>query len=179
MPFLVTLPAISGFVLLKYEHWTIDAFEMWCWRRLLRIPWTTRRSNQLILKGINPEYSLEGQMLKLNLHYFGHLIQRASSLEKTLMLGKIEGRRRRGNRRWDDWMASPTQCTWVWANSGRWWRTGKPGMLQSMGLQESDMTEWLNWTELKHCAWWKKPITQDRMRLILFMWNALRTYENV
>ena len=80
----------------KAEHKKIDAFELWCWRRLLRVPWTPRRSNQSILKEISPEYSLEGLMLKLRLQYFDHLMQRANSLEKTLMLGKIEGRRRRG-----------------------------------------------------------------------------------
>ena len=79
----------------KSEHRRIDAFELWCWRRLLRAPWTARRSNQFILKEINPEYSLEGLMLKRKLQYFGHLMRRANSLEKTLMLGKIEGRRRR------------------------------------------------------------------------------------
>ena len=94
-------------VIYVYESWTIkkaecqriDAFELWCWRRLLRIPWTIRRSNQSLLKRISPEYSLEGLMLKLKLQYFGHLMRRASSLEKTLMLGKIEGRRRRGQQR--------------------------------------------------------------------------------
>ena len=80
----------------KAEHRRIDAFELWCWRRLLRVPWTARRSNQSILKEINPEYSLEGLMLKLKLQFFGHLMRRADSFEKTLMLGKIEGRRRRG-----------------------------------------------------------------------------------
>ena len=80
----------------KAEHWRIDAFELWCWRRLLRVPWTASKSNQSILKGISPEYSLEGLMLKLKLQYFGHLMQRTDSLEKTLMLGKIEGGRRRG-----------------------------------------------------------------------------------
>ena len=80
----------------KAEHQRIDAFKLWCWRRLLRIPWTAKRSNQSILKEINPEYSLEGLMLKLKLQYFGHLMGRANSLEKTLMLGKTEGRRRRG-----------------------------------------------------------------------------------
>ena len=80
----------------KAEHQRIDAFELWCWRRLLRVPWSARRSFQSILKEINPEYSLEGLMLKLKFQYFGHLMQRADSLEKTLMLGKIEGRRRRG-----------------------------------------------------------------------------------
>ena len=83
----------------KAEHQRIDAFELWCWRRLLRVPWTTRRSNQSILKKPNPEYSLEGLMLKLKLQYFGHLMRRTDSLEKTLMLGKIEGRRRRGQQR--------------------------------------------------------------------------------
>ena len=117
----------------KAEHWGIDAFELWCWRRLLRVPWTARRSKQSILKEINPEYSLEGLMLKRQ--YFGHLMQRTNSLEKTLILGKIEGRRRRRRQRmrWLD--TSPTQWTWVWASSGRWWRTGKPGTLQSVGLQ--------------------------------------------
>ena len=80
----------------KAEHQRIDAFELWCWRRLLRVPWTARRSNQAILKEINPEYSLEGQMRKLKLQYFGHLMQRTDSFEKTLMLGKIKSRKRRG-----------------------------------------------------------------------------------
>ena len=110
----------------KDECWIIDAFELWCWRTLLRVPWTARRSNQSILKEISPEYSLEGLMLpilKLKLQYFDHLMWRTYSLEKTLMLGKIEGRRRRGkgdNRGWDGWMASATQWTWVWVNSGSW-----------------------------------------------------------
>ena len=124
----------------KAEYWRIDAFELWCWRRLLRIPWTARRSNQSILKEINPRYSLEGLMGKLMLQYFGHLMQRTDSLEKTLMLGKIEGRRRRAwdemmRWGWDGWMASPTWWTWVWVSSGSWWWTGRPGMLQSTGSQ--------------------------------------------
>ena len=86
------------------EHRRIDAFELWCWRRLLRIPWTARRSNHSILKENNPEYFLEGLMLKLKLQYFGHLMWRADSLEKTLMLGKIEGKKRRGNRGWEGWI---------------------------------------------------------------------------
>ena len=93
-------------VMYRCESWTIkepecqrmDAFELWCWRRLLRVPWTARRSNQSVLKEISPEYSLEGLLLKLKLQYFGYLMRRTDSLEKTLMLGKIEGRRRRGNR---------------------------------------------------------------------------------
>ena len=97
---------VSPLVMYGYESWTIkkvehrtDAFELWCWRRLLRVPWTARRSNQSILKKISPEYSLEGLMLKLKLQYFGHLMQRTDSFEKTLMLGKIEGGRRRGRQR--------------------------------------------------------------------------------
>ena len=132
----------------KAEHWRIDSFELWCWRRLLRVPWTARRSNQSILKEISPEYSLEGLMLKLKFPYFGHLMRRTDSFEKTLVLGKIKGRSRRGDRGWDGWMASPTQWTRVWVNSGSCCWTGRPGVLQSMGSQESDATEQLYWTEL-------------------------------
>ena len=128
MLFLVVMYRCESWTIRKAECQIIDAFELWCWRRLLRVPWTAR-SNQSILKEINPEYSLEGLMLKLKLQYFGHLMWRAKSMEKTLMLGKIKGRRRRGWQEWDGWMATSTQWTWVWANSGRWWRTGKPGML--------------------------------------------------
>ena len=99
------------------ECWKIDTFQLWCWRRLLRVPWTGRRSNQSILKKINREYSLEGQMLKLKLQHFGHLMQRANPMEKTLMLEKSEAGGEGGGRRWDAWMASPTQWTWIWENS--------------------------------------------------------------
>ena len=119
----------------KAECWRIDAFELWCWRRLLRVPWTARRSNQSILKEISPEYSLEGLMMQVKLQYFGHLMRRTDSLDKILMLRKIEGRRRRGWQRWDGWIASPTRWTWVWASFRSWWWTGKPGVLQSVGLQ--------------------------------------------
>ena len=99
MVFSVVMYGYESWTIKKAEHQRIDAFELWCWRRLLRVPWTTRRSNQSILKEINPECSLEGLMLKLKLQYFGHLMQRPDSLEKTLMLGKIEGRRRRVQQR--------------------------------------------------------------------------------
>ena len=129
----------------KAESRRIGAFELWCWRRLLRIHWTARSSNQSILKEISPEYSLEGLTLKLKLQYFGHLMQRTYSLEKILMLGKAEGRGEGDNGGWDVWMASLTQWIWVWVSSRRWWWTGKPGVLQSMGLQRV----WHNWaTEL-------------------------------
>ena len=124
------------------ENWTIKkakgqimyAFELWCWSKHLRVPWTARRSNQSILKEISPEYSLDRLMLKLKHQYFGHVMWRTDSLEKTLMLGKIEGGRRE-HRGWDGWMASPTEWTWVWVNSRSWWWTGRPGVLQSMGSQ--------------------------------------------
>ena len=96
MVFPVVMYGCESWTVKKAERQRINAFELWCWRRLLRVPWTARRSNQTILKEINPEYSLEGLMLKLKLQYFGHLMRRANSLEKTLMLGKIEGRRRKG-----------------------------------------------------------------------------------
>ena len=96
MIFPVVMYGCESWAIKKAEHRRIDAFELWCWRRLLRVPWTTRRSNQSILKEIIPEYSFEGLMLKLKLQYFGHLMARTDSLENTLVLGKIEGRRRRG-----------------------------------------------------------------------------------
>ena len=145
MVFPVVMYGCESWTTKKAEHPRIDAFGLWCWRRLLRVPWTARRSNQSILKEINPEYSLEGLMLKLKLQYFGHLRWRTDSLEKTLMLGKIEGRRRRGHRGWDGWMVSPTQRTWVWASFRSWWWTGKPGMPTTWGHKELDTTERLNW----------------------------------
>ena len=133
----------------KAEHWRIGAFELWCQRRLLRVPWTPMRSNQSILKKISPEYSLEALMLKLKLQYFGHLMRRTDSFEKTLMLGKIEPRGEGDDRGWDGWMASLTRWTWVWASSGFWWCTGRPGVLQSMGSQRvgHDWVTELNWIE--------------------------------
>ena len=111
---------------------------LWCWRRLLRIPWTARRSSQSILKEISPEYSLEGLKLKLKLQYFGHLMRRTDSLEKTLLLGKrLKAGGEGDDRGWDGWMASPTQWTRVWASSRRWWRTGKPGVLLSVEVPKN------------------------------------------
>ena len=117
------------------EYRIIDAFELWCWRRQLRVPWTARRSNQSILKEISPEYSLEGLMLKLKLQYFGYLMRTTDSFEKTLMLGKSEGRRRRGwqKMRWLDVITNSMDMCLRGFRS--WWWTGMPGMLQSMGSQ--------------------------------------------
>ena len=132
----------------KAEHQKIDAFEMWCWRRLLRVPWTARRSNQSILKEISPGCSLEGLMLKLKLQYFGHLIQRTASLEKIPWCWERLKAVGEGDKRgWDGWMASPTRWTCIWASSGSWWWTGKPRVLQSMWSQRvrHDWGTELNW----------------------------------
>ena len=144
MVFPVVMYGCESWTIKKAERWRIDALELWYWRRLLRIPWMARRSNQSILKEISLEYSLEGLMLKLKLQYFGHLMWRADSFEKILMLGKIEGRRRRG---WDGWMPSPTQWTWVWVDPRSWWWKGRPGVLRFMGLQSvgQDWATELNW----------------------------------
>ena len=129
MVFLVVMYGCESCTIKKAEHQRIDAFELWCWRRLLRVPWTARRSNQSILKEINPEYSLGGLMLKLKLQYFDHLMQRADSLEKTLSWERLKAGGEGDDRGWDGWMASPTQGTWVWVSHGSWWWTGRPGVL--------------------------------------------------
>ena len=154
MVFPVVMCGYESWIIKKAENWRIDAFELWCCRRLLRVPWTARRSNLSILKEISPKYSFEGLMLKLQ--YFVYLMQRSDSLEKTLMLTpptlKVGGEG--GNRGWDGWMASPTQWTWVWVGSGSWWWTGKPGVLQSMrshGVTKSQ-TQLTDQTELNREA---------------------------
>ena len=129
MVFPIVMYGYESWTIKKAEHWSIDAFELFFWKRLLRVPWTARRSNQSILKGINSDCSLEGLLLKLQ--YFGHLMRRAEWPWCWEKLKAGEG----DNRGWDGWMASLTQWTLVWANSGKQWRTGKPGLLQSRGSQ--------------------------------------------
>ena len=138
MIFPLVMYSCESWIIKKAEHQSIDAFELWSWSRLLSIPWLARRSNQSILKEMNPEYSLEGPMLTLRFQNFGHLAWRADWLEKTLMVGKIEGKSRRGDRGWDEWVTSSTQRTWAWANVRRQWSTGNLSRCSSWNHKKSD-----------------------------------------
>ena len=133
----------------KPEHQRIYAFELWCWRRFLRVPWTARRANQSILKETSPEYSLERLMWKLKLQYFSSWCKELTHLKRPWCWGRLKAEEG-DNRGWDGWMASLTQWTWVWVNSGNWLWTGRPGVLQSMGSQKvwHDWATELNWSHL-------------------------------
>ena len=152
MVFPIIMYGFESWTIRRTECWRIDAFELWCWRRLLRVPWIARRSNQSILKEINLEYSLEGLMLKLKFQYFAHLMQRVDSLERLWIREGLWARGEGDDREWDGWIASLTQWTWVCVDSGSWWWTGGPGVLQFMGSQRvgHDWVTELNWTEVGH-----------------------------
>ena len=147
MVFPVAMYGCESWTVKKAEHWRIDAFELWCWRRLLKVPWTARRSNQSILKEMSPGCSLEGLMLKLKLQYLATWCKELTHLKRPWCWERLGAGGEGDDRGWDGWMASPTWWTWVWVNSSSWWWRGRPGVLQSMRLQELDMTERLNWTE--------------------------------
>ena len=135
MAFPAVMYGCESWTVKKAEHRRIDAFELWCWRRLLRVPWTARRSNQFILKEISPGCSLEGLILKLKLQYLATWCKELTHLKRPWCWERLRAGGEGDNRGWDGWMASPTQWTWVWVGSGSWWWTGKPGVLQFMGSQ--------------------------------------------
>ena len=165
MVFPVVMHGCESWTIKKAECRRIDAFELWCWRRPLRVPWTVRKSNQSILNEISPGYSLEGLMPKLKLHYFGHLMQALTHLKRPWCWERLKAGREGDDRGWDDWMASPTQWTWVWVNSGSWWWTGRPGRLQSLGSQRvgHNWVTKLNWC--KQSTHWNSPQGWERLRV--------------
>ena len=147
MIFPVAMYGCVSLTIKMVELWRIDAFELWCWRRLLRVPWTERRPNQSILKEINPEYSLEELIVILKFQYFGQLMRRTDSLERPWCWERLRAGGEGDDRGWDGWRATPTQWAWVWVNSRSWWWTRRPGVLRFMGSQRV----WHDWaTELNH-----------------------------
>ena len=157
MVFPVVMYGYESWTIKKAEHWRIEAFELWCWRRLLRVPWTARRSHQSILKEISPEYWLEGLMLKLKPQYFGYLTWRTTHWKRPWCWERLKVGREWDDRGWDSQMASLTRWTWVWVSSGVGDGQGSLVCCSPLGHKESDTTEWLNWTGgLKwHTLEWK------------------------
>ena len=185
MVYPVVIYGCENWTIKKAERLRIDAFKLWCWRRLLRVPWIARRSNQSILKEISPQYSLEGLMLKLKLQYFGYLMRRTDSFEKTLFLGKIEGRRRRGWQ-WMRWLDGITDSMdmslsrlWELVMDREVWRAAVHGVTKSR-TQLSDWTE-LNWSRGVPSCLWSKPFDNNKQSvspgtflLTSILWNLLQ-----
>ena len=144
MLFPVVMYGCESWTIKKAEHQRSDAFELWCWRRLLRVPWTARSSNQSILKEISPEYLLEGWCWSWNSNTLATWCEELTQWKRPWCWARLKAGEEGDNRGWDGWMASPTQWTWVWVDFGSWWWTGKPGVLQSMGSQ--------SWTWLSYCT---------------------------
>ena len=163
MVFPVVMYGCESWTIKKAEHWRNDAFELWCWRRLLRVPWKARRSSQSNLKESSPEYSLEGLMLKLKLQYFGPLMW--SHWKRPWCWERLKAAGEGDDRGWDGWMASPTRWTWVWASSGRWYWQGSLVCWSPWGCKKSDMTEHLNWTELNTSS------------TLFWLWCSCRNWE--
>ena len=145
----------------KAEHRRIDAFELWCWRRLLRVPWITRKSNQFILKEISPGVHWKDWCWSWNSNILATSCKELTHLKRPWFWERLRAGGEEDDRGWDGWMASPTQWTWVWVDSGSWWWTGRPGVLWFMGSQELDTIEWLKWTEL------------NRTEYLIQTWTAL------
>ena len=139
MVFPVVMYGCESWTIKKAEHWRTDAFELWCWRRLLRVPWTARRSNQSILKEINPEYHWKDWCWSWSFNSLVTWCEEPIHWKRPWCWARLKTRGERGDREWDGWMASLTPWTWVWANSGRWWRQGSLACFSSWGHKESDM----------------------------------------
>ena len=174
MVFPVVMYGCESWTIKKAEPWRIDAFELWCWRRLLRVPWTARRSNQSFLK-ISRGCLLEGLMLKLKLQYFGHLMRRADYLKRPWCWERLSAGREGDDRGWDGWIASPTQWTWVWVGSGSWWWAGRPGVLRFMELQRvgHDWVTELNWKLLISPSYWMRSLLSIVIWVVAFSLSSL------
>ena len=151
MDFPAVMYGCESWIIKKAEHQSSVSFELWCWRRLLRVPWTARWSNQSVLKEISPEYPLEGLMLKLKLQYLATWCEELTHWKRPWDWERLQSEGEEGDRGWDGWMASPIQWTWTWADFGRWWGTGRPGALQSMGLQSWPwLNDWMTTSRTRH-----------------------------